>query len=89
MNKTNSSSFRVKLLQLWIIPLTGSRNWGGVWETIGVHDANTEKESWDVRRVMACDENQPLGASHKVPKRLLLEYGQCVKLQTIFKPNHP
>jgi hypothetical protein len=88
LSVATGSAFRVKMLQLWIIPLTGRREWGGVWETIGVRGLSDEKnESWELRRVMACDDNQPLRETRRLPRWLLLEHCRCVKLQTISEPN--
>lgn len=87
LSVASGSAFRVKLLQLWIIPMNGSQDWGGIWETIGVREMNSERESWSLRRVMATDRGQPLEESRWLPRWLLLDCCRCVKLQTLFEPN--
>lgn len=83
---TPTTAFRVKLMQKWIIPLNGSQDWGGVWETIGVRDLqHADQESWELRRVMSWAEAQPLGEVRRLPKWMLLECCKCVTIQTIYE----
>jgi hypothetical protein len=83
--------FKVKLFQRWNFPgISGSLNWGGIWETYSLYDLGTDHERWDLRRILASNTDQEIGEIRQgIPTSVLLCMGQCIKFEVIYnKPEY-
>ena len=55
----------------------------GIWETFEVHNLNTSKTRWKLRRVATFDNNHPIGKEIEFPEIIFKLFGYKVNRQAL------